>query len=219
LVLKSEPVKATESDKIRAVLITGIRLEGIQCLPWTEILRSVQQRIQFLRRMFGSESGWPDLSDATLLDSLEDWLAPFLIGMTRISSLKTLNLKQALMTNLSREQIRLLDELAPTHLDVPSGSRIRIDYSGDIPVLAVRVQEMFGCRETPAIASGRQKLLVHLLSPAGRPVQVTQDIAGFWTGSYPDVKKELKGRYPKHDWPDDPIRAVPTNRAKRRGNR
>jgi len=219
LVLKSEPVKATESDKIRAVLITGIRLEGIQCLPWTEILRSVQQRIQFLRRMFGSESGWPDLSDATLLDSLEDWLAPFLIGMTRISRQKTLNQKQALMTNLSREQIRLLDELAPTHLDVPSGSRIRIDYSGDIPVLAVRVQEMFGCRETPAIASGRQKLLVHLLSPAGRPVQVTQDIAGFWTGSYPDVKKELKGRYPKHDWPDDPIRAVPTNRAKRRGNR
>jgi len=215
LILKTGPATTGDPEPIRAAMMDGIRQEGIPCLPWTDTLRSVQQRIRFLRRIFGHDSGWPDVSDAALLHSLENWLSPFLTGMTRIGSLKNLNLKQALEGTLSRQQIHLLNDLAPTHWTVPSGSRVRIDYSEDIPVLAVRVQEMFGRRETPTIASGRQKIRIHLLSPAGRPVQVTQDIAGFWTGSYPDVKKELKGRYPKHDWPDDPAGAVPTSRAKR----
>jgi ATP-dependent helicase HrpB len=119
---------------------------------------------------------------------------------------------------LSYHQHQQLDELAPTHLVVPSGSRIPIDYSGDVPVLAVRLQELFGLAQTPATAGGRQPLLIHLLSPAGRPVQVTQDLASFWRTGYPAVKKELKGRYPKHHWPDDPLAARATARVKPRGS-
>jgi ATP-dependent helicase HrpB len=118
---------------------------------------------------------------------------------------------------LSYQQRQLMDELAPTHLTVPSGSRIPIDYSGEVPVLAVRLQEMFGLCQTPTVAGGRQPLLIHLLSPAGRSVQITQDLAGFWQTGYSDVKKELKGRYPKHYWPNDPLRAQATARVRPRG--
>jgi ATP-dependent helicase HrpB len=117
---------------------------------------------------------------------------------------------------LDWRQRRALDELAPSHLTVPSGSRIRLDYSGETPVLAVRIQEMFGSTDTPRIGGGGQPVLLHLLSPAGRPMQVTADLAGFWVRGYPEVKKDLKGRYPKHSWPDDPLQARPTRRAKKR---
>jgi ATP-dependent helicase HrpB len=130
-----------------------------------------------------------------------------------------LDLQAALRARLSFRQQQLLDKLAPTHIVVPSGSRRPIDYSGETPVLAVRLQEMFGAVDTPAIADGRLPLQLHLLSPAGRAAQITQDLAGFWSNSYPSVKKELKGRYPKHHWPDDPLSAQPTNRTKPRQSR
>jgi ATP-dependent helicase HrpB len=146
----------------------------------------------------------------------ETWLLPFLRGITRLAQLKRVDLRAALLTLLDWQQQRQLDTLAPTHIRVPSGSSIRVDYSGPTPVLAVRLQEMFGLAETPRVAAGRVPVLLHLLSPAQRPVQVTQDLAAFWTGSYQQVRKELKGRYPKHYWPDDPLQAQATARAKPR---
>ena len=151
---------------------------------------------------------------------LDAWLGPFLGGITRRSQLQRLDLKGALLALLSREQRQALEALAPVHVVVPSGSKIPVDYTaGDAPVLAVRLQEMFGATDTPRIAGGRVPLLLHLLSPAGRPLQVTRDLGGFWTGSYAAVKKEMKGRYPRHPWPDDPIAAPPTHRAKPRGKK
>jgi len=152
-------------------------------------------------------------------ETLENWLAPYLHGITRIKQLKGVDLKSALHAHLTWRRQRLLDELAPTHYTVPSGARAPIDYSLDSPVLAVRIQQLFGACATPTIGGGRQPLVLHLLSPAGRPMQVTQDLAGFWAGSYREVKKSLKGRYPKHPWPDDPMHAVPTDRAKPRASR
>jgi ATP-dependent helicase HrpB len=138
-----------------------------------------------------------------------------LSGITRLADLKKVDLQAALAGMLDWRQRRALDELAPTHLTVPSGSRIRLDYSGETPVLAVRIQEMFGGTDTPRVGGGSQPVLLHLLSPAGRPMQVTADLAGFWARGYPEVKKDLKGRYPKHSWPDDPLQATPTSGRKK----
>jgi ATP-dependent helicase HrpB len=151
--------------------------------------------------------------------TLEDWLLPYLAGMSRFAHLKRLDLEAALLAQLPWQQQRQLDELAPTHLRVPSGSRVRLDYSQAVPVLAVRLQEMFGLAATPCVAGGRVPVLIHLLSPARRPVQITQDIAAFWKGSYHEVRKELRGRYPKHHWPEDPLQAQATTGTRRkRGN-
>jgi ATP-dependent helicase HrpB len=148
---------------------------------------------------------------------LDTWLAPYLTGITSLNRVKRLDLTRPLHALLTYEQQRRLDQLAPTHLVVPSGSRLRIDYEqGEIPVLAVRLQEMFGCQETPRVASGKIPVMLHLLSPAGRPVQVTQDLAGFWKRAYHDVRKELRGRYPKHHWPENPLHSAPTAKPKRR---
>jgi ATP-dependent helicase HrpB len=214
LVLKSERDERAAPEKTTAALIQGIRLAGIGCLPWTPELRGWQERVSFLRRLAGAQGEWPDVSDAGLAAELEAWLGPHLAGITRLSALKRVNLGRALKARLSRLQERRLEELAPTHLVVPSGSRVRVDYAGETPVLAVRLQEMFGCAEGPRVAGGRQPVLLHLLSPAGRPVQITQDLAGFWASSYAAVRKELRGRYPKHPWPEDPRAAPPTRRAK-----
>src|SRR5664279_4797704 len=171
-----------------------------------------------LLQRFYPDDGWPDLSSPALLDSLETWLAPVISGVRTVQQLSALNCAAALLALLDYRQRQALDELAPTHLTVPSGSRIRLDYcTGDLPVLAVKLQELFGLAETPTIAGGRVAVLLHLLSPAGRPLQVTRDLKGFWDGSYHQVKKELKGRYPKHPWPDDPWSALPTRRAKPKG--
>jgi ATP-dependent helicase HrpB len=151
-----------------------------------------------------------------LMESLETWLLPFIAGMSRLSHLKRLDLHAALLAPIDWSQQRQLDELAPTHLVVPSGSRVRLDYSQATPVLAVRLQELFGLTDTPCVAGGRVPVLLHLLSPARRPVQITQDLAAFWQGSYHDVRKELKGRYPKHHWPDDPLTAQATRRVRRK---
>eukprot|EP00746_Dinoflagellata_sp_MGD_P043311 gnl/MRDRNA2_/MRDRNA2_205231_c0_seq1.p1 gnl/MRDRNA2_/MRDRNA2_205231_c0~~gnl/MRDRNA2_/MRDRNA2_205231_c0_seq1.p1 ORF type:complete len:157 (-),score=29.93 gnl/MRDRNA2_/MRDRNA2_205231_c0_seq1:211-681(-) len=155
-----------------------------------------------------------------LTATLETWLAPFLIGVSKRSQLKQVDLSASLLSGIDWNKQQELDRLAPTHWEVPTGSRIRIDYSGDVPILPVRMQEMFGASETPRIAGGKVAMLLHLLSPAARPIQVTQDLVGFWKGSYAQVKSEMKGRYPKHYWPDDPLQAEPTRRTKKQmGNR
>ena len=171
-------------------------------------------RVGLMRQAFPDEN-WPDLSEDRLLSSPEEWLLPWLGGVRTGHQLSGLEILPALRARLTWEQQRLLDERAPLSLVVPSGHRVSLDYaSGDIPVLAVKLQEMFGLADTPRVAGGRVKVLLHLLSPARRPVQITQDLKGFWDGSYQQVKKELKGRYPKHPWPDDPWNAVPTRKAK-----
>jgi ATP-dependent helicase HrpB len=216
LTLRSEPLEEPDPEKVRAALIEGIRQQGCKCLPWNPMLRQWQSRVCLMRRLFPQDSEWPDASDPTLIATLEDWLGPYLYGMSRLKDLERSKLKEALTALLTYPQRKRLNALAPTHLKVPSGSRIPIDYTNEPPVLAVRLQEVFGTTQTPAIAGGRYPLLLHLLSPAGRPVQVTRDLAGFWQTGYTQVKKELKGRYPKHFWPDDPLKALPTARCKPR---
>lgn len=212
--LSVAPLETPDPEKILAALLKGIRQHGIDCLPWTKELRGWQQRVVFIRRLPGLEGKWPDVSNSGLSRSLESWLGPYLTGIMRLREIDRKNLRSALYGLLTRAQQNELNELAPTHYTVPSSSRLPVDYSGESPVLAVRIQEMFGLNQTPAIAGGRLPLLLHLLSPAGRPAQITSDLPGFWQNSYPPVKKELKGRYPKHYWPDDPLNAVPTARAK-----
>jgi ATP-dependent helicase HrpB len=217
LVLHDAPLPAPPPDRVVPAMLDGIRDLGLAALPWTPEIENWRARVAFLRRVEGEEAGWPDLSDAALLASLETWLAPFLDGVTRRAHLAKVDLGAALRTRLDWAQQQRLDALAPTHAAVPSGRRIPLDYTtGETPVLAVKLQEMFGATATPSLAGGRVPLIVHLLSPAGRPIQVTQDLAGFWASSYRAVRAEMRGRYPKHDWPEDPLRAVPTHRAKSR---
>jgi ATP-dependent helicase HrpB len=215
LVLKDEALTDPAPDNLIAALVTGIRELGLAALPWTRDTETLRQRVEFLHRIEGD--AWPDWSDAALLGSLEEWLAPFLAGITRRSQFQRIDLATALASALPYAQRKALDALAPTHVTVPSGSRLPIDYgAGEVPVLAVRLQEMFGATVTPTIAGGKVPLLLHLLSPAGRPLQVTRDLKGFWSNSYPPIRGEMRGRYPKHPWPDSPLEALPTARAKRR---
>jgi ATP-dependent helicase HrpB len=213
IVLDDAPLEAAP-ERVTAAVLDGIRELGLGTLPWTKDLQALRSRVAFLRRLDGES--WPDLSDAALRATLDDWLAPYLAQVTRRAHFERIDLAAALRALMSREQHKTLDTEAPTHVVVPSGSRIPIDYSAETPVLAVRLQEMFGLAQTPAVARGRVPLLLHLLSPAGRPVQVTRDLASFWAGAYRDVKRDLKGQYPKHVWPDDPLAAAPTRRAKPR---
>jgi ATP-dependent helicase HrpB len=216
IVLSETAVSEPDSDMVREAMLAAIRRMGISALPWTADLRQWQARVLLLRRT-APEAGWPDVGDERLLDTLESWLGPILHGMTRLHDLRRIGLSDPLHALLSWEQRRDLDLQAPTHLTVPTGSRIRLDYIGhDYPVLAVRLQEMFGARDTPRVAYGHVPVTISLLSPAGRPVQVTQDLAGFWRSSYHDVRKELRGRYPKHHWPENPLTATPTRRTKPR---
>ena len=219
LVLEERPLKTQSGDAVTAAMIAGIGEMGLGALPWTPEIEAFRARIAFLRAAEGESSEWPDLSDAALLVTLDSWLAPFLTGVMRRAHLARLDLRAALEAQLDWKQKKRLDEVAPTHVTVPSGSRIPIDYSDPAsPVLAVRLQEMFGAAETPRIAGGRVPLLLHLLSPARRPVQVTRDLASFWKTAYAAVRADLRGQYPKHYWPDDPLQAEPTARAKPRGS-
>ncbi len=197
-------------------MIEGIRALGLDCLPWDRVTRNWRARVQLLRRLELPETrDWPDVSDAALLARLEEWLAPFLPGITRREQLGRLDLAKALASQLTWQQQKQLDALAPTHIAVPSGSRIALDYCNDErPVLAVKLQEIFGLHETPRVAGGRVPVVMTLLSPARRPVQTTQDLASFWKNGYPEVRKELKGRYPRHYWPDDPHTAEATHRVR-----
>ena len=217
ILISDEPISKPDEGQIMGAMLEGIGQAGIESLPWDKKTRNFQKRAVFLRRL---KPDFPDLSDDALLKNIEIWLAPWLGKMTRLEQCSTkgrLDLKAALTAMLSFEEQQTLNRLAPTHITVPSGSRIPIDYeSAHMPVLAVRLQEMFGLDQTPAVAGGKVSLTLHLLSPANRPIQVTEDLAGFWQKTYFDVKKDLKGRYPKHYWPDDPLQAEPTKRAKRR---
>ncbi len=209
LVLSDTPLASPEPEAVATALLDGIRRRGLHVLPWTDALRQWQARVQLLHRL--EPDAWPAVSDQDLLSTLETWLAPFLQGVTRLSQLRQVPLQQALSSLLSYQQQRQLEKEAPSHITVPSGSRIAVDYlAGETPVLAVKLQELFGWQETPRIAGGRVPLTIQLLSPAGRPVQVTQDLAGFWRHGYAEIRKELRGRYPKHPWPEDPLTATPT---------
>ncbi|KPK39766.1 MAG: hypothetical protein AMJ69_04710 [Gammaproteobacteria bacterium SG8_47] len=216
LVLTSRPLDKPDPERVRGAMLTGVRELGLDVLPWTEPARQWQARVLCMREWFGEET-WPDVSDEALLATLEKWLGPYLNGITRQAHLARLNVLNMLEGQLDWTQRQRLDADAPTHLAVPSGSRLRLSYqAGAAPVLAVKLQEMFGCAETPRVAQGRVPVTLHLLSPARRPIQVTQDLRGFWERTYTEVKKELKGRYPKHPWPEDPWRAEPTARTRRK---
>ncbi|MGC3575771.1 ATP-dependent helicase HrpB [Pseudomonas aeruginosa] len=219
LVLSSEALPDLDAEARSRALLGLVRRKGLELLPWTPELRQWQARVNLLRRLDlegKGESEWPDVSDAALLASLEDWLLPYLGKVSRLAHFANLELPGILHGLLPWPLPQRLDELAPRTLQVPSGSNIRLDYSEFPPVLAVRLQELFGLADTPRIAGGRLAVKLHLLSPAQRPVQVTQDLANFWRSTYAEVKKDLKGRYPKHYWPDDPLVAEATARAKPR---
>ncbi|MEO0858918.1 MAG: ATP-dependent helicase C-terminal domain-containing protein, partial [Bacteroidota bacterium] len=203
LVLSDGPLVSPDPDAVADALLNGIREAGLQALPWSKSSRGLQDRLRFLHHHRPDQ--WPDVSDATLLASLEVWLRPHLIGRRRLDEVRALDLSALLLTPLDWQQRNALDRLAPSHLTVPSGSSRPLDYSTpETPVLAVRLQEVFGLMETPRLLDGTVPVTMHLLSPAQRPVQVTQDLAGFWASSYFDVRKDLRGRYPKHHWPENP---------------
>jgi ATP-dependent helicase HrpB len=214
LTLNEQPMTIAPSDETARLLAEGILRSGLAALPWTKALSQWRDRVKFLRHA-GDES-WPDLSDAALTQD-SDWLLPATTGKTALSQISSDDLAQALMALLPWRLRRELDVAAPTHFSAPSGSSVAIDYETEGgPKLAIRVQELFGLDRHPAIAGGRVPLTIELLSPAHRPVQVTRDLPGFWRGSYAAVKAEMKGRYPRHPWPDDPLAAPATRRAKPR---
>jgi len=214
LLLEDKPLARPDPDKVKAAMLDGVRQLGIAALPWSDDLTKWRQRVAFLK---GLDPTWPDLSDAALLASLSDWLAPFLDGVSRRGHLDRIDLGAALKAIMPWERQREVDRLAPTHIEVPSGSRVPIDYANPAePTLSVRLQEMFGLTDTPRVGGMGVPLTIHLLSPARRPVQVTRDLASFWANGYKAVKAELKGRYPRHYWPDDPLIAEPTARVRPR---
>jgi ATP-dependent helicase HrpB len=214
IVVKETPLQQPSPERIAEALAGGIAREGLGLLSMSKAAKQLQARMLLMAR---HNNGWPDVSEEALLASVQDWLLPHLYGMKNRNDLQRLNMVQLLEGMLSWGQRQELDEQVPTHMTVPSGSRIPIDYSDpDAPFIAVRLQELFGLQETPRLAGGRLPLTLHLLSPSQRPVQVTRDLRSFWNDAYFEVKKDLKGRYPKHYWPDDPYAAQPTSRVKPR---
>ena len=215
IVLEEKPLRDPDPALLQAAVAGQVRREGLGRLRWDPAAVELRQRLAFCHRHLGGS--WPAVDDAVLLERLEDWLGPLLGAVRRRADLDRLDLGAALLTLLGWEERRRLEAVAPTHLTVPTGSRVRVDYADPAaPVLAVRLQEVFGLEETPRVGGGAVPVTMHLLSPAHRPVQVTRDLAGFWRTSYFDVQKDMKGRYPKHHWPDDPLDAEPTRRAKPR---
>lgn len=210
-VLSSEKATDAPAELLVSGLLEGIRKTGFHCLPFGKQENSFRARVGFLRNAM-PDAGFPDFSDDALMNSLEEWLAPELGGLTKLEQLKKLPLGQILENRLDHRQRDLLNREAPERIRVPSGSMIRIDYEtpDGIPLLPVRLQEIFGMLDTPKLADGRVPLAVRILSPAMRPVQTTRDLRGFWTGSYALVRKDMRGRYPKHNWPEDPFSAVPS---------
>jgi ATP-dependent helicase HrpB len=220
IILSSSAITHIPEEARLQALIDVVRKRGLSVLPWTNGLQQWQSRVVLLHQFESdnevSGNRWPDLSDNHLLKTLESWLAPYLNGVHRLDDFQKIDLKSILASQLSWPLPLELERLAPERYVVPSGSNIKVDYSQSPPVLEVKLQEMFGCEETPSIVGGRLPLVVHLMSPAQRPLQITQDLAGFWRSSYHDIKKEMKGRYPKHPWPDDPLGAEATRYTKQR---
>jgi ATP-dependent helicase HrpB len=217
LLLAERKLDNADPDVVAQAMLNGIRQLTLDALPWSKEARALQARMEFARRIDTQVTEpWPAVGDADLLSNLSQWLGPWLNGISRRDHLGRLDMQATLLALLSWNQKTRLDALAPTHLHVPSGSHIPIDYGNSPPTLSVRLQEMFGLTETPRVGGGRIPLLIELLSPGRRPVQTTQDLQSFWARGYHDVKKDLKGRYPKHYWPDDPLQAEATARAKPR---
>jgi ATP-dependent helicase HrpB len=203
----------TGAEADRAI-IDALHEHGLQLLPWGKEAETLRHRLGWLHRGLGAP--WPDMSDAVLTASLDDWLLPFLSGTSSFARIDPGALHSGLMSLVPHELQRRIATLAPTHYDAPSGSRVPIRYDGETPVLAIRVQELFGLDRHPTIAGGTVPLTLELLSPAHRPIQTTRDLPGFWRGSWADVRSDMRGRYPKHVWPDDPLAAEATSRAKPR---
>jgi ATP-dependent helicase HrpB len=218
IVLEDTPRPEVPAERSRAAMLQGIRELGIAALPWDPAAQDLRARIEFARRSAAAAgASWPDVSDAALLLNLDGWIGPWLDGITRREHLSRVPLTEALLGLLSWEQRRELESWAPTHLSVPSGSRIRIDYlDASAPAVAVRLQEVFGLAATPRLGPQQVPVTFKLLSPAQRPVQVTRDLASFWRGAYAEVRKDLRGRYPKHHWPEDPLSAPPSRGVRRR---
>jgi ATP-dependent helicase HrpB len=218
VLLESADIRDPDARALLNAALTGLRQMGIAALPWTPELRQWQARLRLMHQYaVASPEPWPDLSDASLAATLEEWAPPWIAGFTRREHFSRMDLTHALRSRLTYAQAAILEREAPTHFTVPSGSAVPIDYlDGETPSLSVRLQEMFGLNRTPAVAAGRLPLLLKLLSPARRPVQITRDLVSFWNRGYHEVKKDLKGRYPKHYWPEDPYTAEPTRRAKAR---
>jgi ATP-dependent helicase HrpB len=202
LVLAVADTPAPVGPETTRALLAHVRATRLAVLGWSDGARALQRRVAFARRALGER--WPDLSDAALLASLDDWLAPLLVGATSGTDLAGVDMRRVLRARLGPGLGGDLDRLAPEAITLATGRRVPVDYAGDQPSIAAKVQDLFGTTSHPAVAGGRVPLLVHLLSPAGRPVQVTSDLPGFWTGSWAAVRKEMAGRYPKHSWPVDP---------------
>ncbi|HDR46143.1 MAG TPA: ATP-dependent helicase HrpB, partial [Geoalkalibacter subterraneus] len=217
LVLTQRPVRAEDSERIPA-LLQGFCRRGLEGLGWSRDSRQFLARLRFVANQ-GESGEWPDVSDEKLTADLENWLGPYLSDCRTLDELARLDPLPALHALLDWNARQRLGKLAPTHLEVPSGSRVRVDYGAEGPVLAVKLQELFGLADTPAVLDGRIPVTIHLLSPARRPLAVTQDLRSFWDNIYPEVKKELAGRYPKHPWPDDPWNAVATRATRPRNKK
>jgi ATP-dependent helicase HrpB len=215
LVLEERPVRDADPELVAKALIEGIIDLGLNALAWSEAAHSLQRRVMIMKGL-EPEQAWPDLSEEALTRSVESWLGPYLYGKTRFRDLAGVDLKQALGTLVPPQLLRLLDRLLPERMTLPSGSSVAIDYKSGAPTLRVKVQELFGQEKLPDLAGGKLKLRIELLSPAGRPVGVTDNLESFWRTGYPQVRSEMRGRYPKHDWPEDPVTAVPSRGRKPR---
>lgn len=215
IVLSERMLPAPSGDDANEAVLDAVRAHGLSILPWDRQATTLRQRLSWLRKGLGEP--WPDMSDEALAARLEDWLLPFLTGSASLGSIGGGTLEAGLAALVPHDLQRRVDALAPTHFDAPSGSRVPIRYDGEQPVLAIRVQELFGLATHPAIAGGTVPLTLELLSPAHRPIQTTRDLPGFWRGSWADVRSDMRGRYPKHVWPENPLLAQATSRAKPRG--
>ena len=217
IVLKSEPLPDPDESGLINAICDAIRADGEKLLPFDEEVQQWQARVLSLRKWRTDES-WPDVATSTLLATCHEWLTPYLTHVKKSDDLKKLNLLEILHSSLPFDQQQALNKLAPDRLEVPTGSKIRPLYRADDlpPNLSVRLQELFGLAETPTVNEGHNAVLIHLLSPGFKPVQVTSDLESFWNKTYFEVRKELKRRYPKHAWPDDPWNATPTRTAKRK---
>lgn len=215
LILSEKELGKPQPEQVQQALLQAVRSKGLDSLPWNETCRQWQARVALLRRELGHD--WPDVSTQALLDSLEDWLLPFLHGMQRWADVHKLDLYNALNSLLDYAQQQQLGQLAPASLQIPTGQQVRLDYCAENgPVLAAKLQALFGWEHTPKVADGKVPVLIHLLSPAQRPLAVTADLHSFWRNAYPEVRKDMRGRYPKHPWPEDPLSAAPQQGVKRR---
>ncbi|MBC3538829.1 ATP-dependent helicase HrpB [Rufibacter sediminis] len=215
LTLEELPLTSPNQELVAEALLQALQEKGVERLPWSDEAQKTLQRLAFLHQL--SPDQWPDVSVSQLEETMKEWLLPHLVGLRTLDQVARLDFKEILLADLSWEQRQEMDRLAPSHLEVPSGSRIGVDYSEvTSPVLAVRLQEVFGMLDTPRVGGGKVPVLMHLLSPASRPVQVTRDLKSFWSTGYFEVRKDLRGRYPKHHWPDDPLSAPPTRGTKKR---